>query len=77
MLNLFSFLHVKRGNPQENILKDLQTFINRCLRKKFEDILAEQMKNSGVLPIRHLWNKKLSVGNGSGLDIIFERIPQP
>jgi hypothetical protein len=34
MLNLFSFLHVKLGNPQKKILKDLQTFINRYLRKK-------------------------------------------
>jgi hypothetical protein len=41
MLNLFSFLHVKLGNPQKNILKDLQTFINKYLRKKFQDVLAE------------------------------------
>jgi hypothetical protein len=34
----------------ENILKDLQTFINGCLRRSFAR-RQYQMKNSGVLPI--------------------------
>jgi hypothetical protein len=25
----------------------------------------------------HLWNNKLSAENGSGLDILFEKVPQP
>jgi hypothetical protein len=41
MLNLFSFLHVKLGNTQKNILKDLQTFINKCVKQIFQDVLAE------------------------------------
>jgi hypothetical protein len=33
-----------------------------------------QMKNSGALAMRHASNNKLSVGNGSGLDIFFGKV---
>jgi hypothetical protein len=44
MLNLFPFLHVRLGNPQKKILKELQAFINRCLRKIFKIIWPKNIK---------------------------------
>jgi hypothetical protein len=75
MLNLFCFSVCGTWKSTKKILKDLQIF-KKDVSEKFSRSFGRtqyQMKNSGVLPMRHLWNK-LSVENGSILDIVFEKV---
>jgi hypothetical protein len=44
---------VKLGNPQKKILKDLQTFINRSLRKIFKIFWPNKISNKELWSLAH------------------------